>query len=41
MQSSAIVADSKGKLAGILGKFDCLRLLTHGDAQAEAPREDA
>ena len=36
--TGAIVADSKGKLAGILTEFDCLRLLTHGDARAEAPR---
>jgi CBS domain-containing protein len=36
--TGAIVTDSKGKLAGILTEFDCLRLLTHGDARAEAPR---
>ena len=36
--TGAIVADSKGKLTGILTEFDCLRLLTHGDARAEAPR---
>jgi CBS domain-containing protein len=36
--TGAIVADGKGKLAGILTEFDCLRLLTHGDARGEAPR---
>jgi CBS domain-containing protein len=36
--TGAIVADSKGKLAGILTEFDCLRLLTHGDARGETPR---
>jgi CBS domain-containing protein len=35
--TGALVADSKGKLAGILTEFDCLRLLTHGDARGEAP----
>jgi len=36
--TGAIVTDSRGKLAGILTEFDCLRLLTKGDARAEAPR---
>ena len=36
--TGAIVTDSKGKLVGILTEFDCLRLLTHGDARGEAPR---
>jgi CBS domain-containing protein len=35
--TGALVADSKGKLVGILTEFDCLRLLTHGDERAEAP----
>jgi CBS domain-containing protein len=35
--TGAVVADGKGKLAGILTEFDCLRLLTHGDARGEAP----
>jgi CBS domain-containing protein len=30
--SGALVADSKGKLVGILTEFDCLKLLTLGDA---------
>jgi CBS domain-containing protein len=36
--TGALVADDKGKLVGILTEFDCLRLLTHGDERAEAPR---
>ncbi len=36
--TGALVADQSGKLVGILTEYDCLRLLTHGDAQAEAPR---
>jgi CBS domain-containing protein len=35
--TGVLVADSKGKLVGILTEFDCLRLLTHGDERAEAP----
>ena len=34
--TGALVADSRGKLVGILTEFDC-RLLTHGDERAEAP----
>lgn len=36
--TGAPVANSKGELVGILTEYDCLRLLTHGDAHAEAPR---
>ena len=36
--TGALVADSSGKLVGILTEYDCLRLLTHGDAHGEAPR---
>src|SRR5687768_18532481 len=36
--TGALVADASGKLVGILTEYDCLRLLTHGDAQGEAPR---
>ena len=35
--TGAIVANSKGEVLGMLTEFDCLRLLTHGDARAEAP----
>jgi CBS domain-containing protein len=31
------VTSSKGEVVGMLTEFDCLRLLTHGDAHAEAP----
>jgi CBS domain-containing protein len=36
--TGAPVANSKGELVGMLTEFDCLRLLTHGDERAEAPR---
>jgi CBS domain-containing protein len=36
--TGALVANSKGELVGILTEYDCLRLLTHGDQHAEAPR---
>ncbi len=37
--SGALVADGKGKLVGILTEFDCLKLLSHGDAaRHEAPK---
>lgn len=36
--TGALVADAKGKLVGILTEYDCLRLLTHGDKRAEAPK---
>ena len=36
--TGALVANSKGELAGILTEYDCLRLLTHGDKSAKAPR---
>jgi CBS domain-containing protein len=35
--TGALVANSKGELVGILTEYDCLRLLTHGDARHEAP----
>lgn len=35
--TGAIVVNSKGEVVGMLTEFDCLRLLTHGDAHAEAP----
>lgn len=35
--TGALVADEDGKLVGMLSEYDCLRLLTHGDARAEAP----
>jgi CBS domain-containing protein len=35
--TGAIVVNSKGEVVGMLTEFDCLRLLTHGDAQAQAP----
>ena len=35
--TGAIVANSKGEVLGMLTEYDCLRLLTHGDARAEAP----
>lgn len=35
--TGALVANSSGALVGILTELDCLRLLTHGDARAEAP----
>ncbi len=36
--TGALVANAKGELVGILTEYDCLRLLTHGDKRAEAPR---
>lgn len=36
--TGALVANGKGELVGILTEYDCLRLLTHGDKRAEAPR---
>jgi len=36
--TGALVANSKGELVGILTEYDCLRLLTHGNEHAEAPR---
>lgn len=36
--TGALVADSEGKLVGILTELDCLKLLTLGDAHHEAPR---
>ena len=36
--SGALVADSRGKLVGMLTEFDCLKLLTLGDAHHEAPK---
>ena len=36
--TGALVANAKGELVGILSEYDCLRLLTHGDARGEAPR---
>lgn len=36
--TGAIVVNSRRELAGMLTEFDCLRLLTHGDARQEAPR---
>lgn len=36
--TGALVANSKGELVGILTEYDCLRLLTHGDARGEAPQ---
>lgn len=35
--TGAIVVNGKGEVVGILTEYDCLRLLTHGDAQAQAP----
>ena len=35
--TGAIVANHKGEVVGMLTEYDCLRLLTHGDAHAEAP----
>lgn len=35
--TGALVADESAKLVGILTEYDCLRLLTHGDAHGEAP----
>jgi CBS domain-containing protein len=35
--TGALVANSKSELVGMLTEFDCLRLLTHGDAQGEVP----
>ena len=32
------VANSKGQLVGMLTEFDCLKLLTLGDAHHDAPR---
>jgi CBS domain-containing protein len=36
--TGALVANDKGELVGILTEFDCLKLLTLGDAHHEAPR---
>lgn len=36
--TGALVADEKKRLVGILTEFDCLKLLTLGDAHHEAPR---
>jgi len=36
--TGALVANDKGELVGMLTEFDCLRLLTLGDAQHEAPK---
>jgi CBS domain-containing protein len=36
--TGALVANTRGELVGILTEFDCLRLLTHGDEHAEAPK---
>ena len=36
--TGALVADSGNKLVGIITELDCLKLLTLGDAQYEAPR---
>jgi CBS domain-containing protein len=36
--TGALVANSEGELVGILTEYDCLRLLTHGNQHAEAPR---
>src|SRR5882672_6751739 len=36
--TGALVANSKGELVGILTEYDCLRLLTLGGADNEAPR---
>ena len=35
--TGAIVTNSKGEVVGMLTEFDCLRLLTHGDAHADVP----
>jgi CBS domain-containing protein len=35
--TGALVADDAGELVGILTEFDCLKLLTLGDAHHEAP----
>lgn len=35
--TGALVTDANDRLVGILTEYDCLRLLTHGDARAEAP----
>lgn len=36
--TGALVADGKGKLAGILTESDCLKLLTLGGADCDTPR---
>ena len=36
--TGAVVTDSKGELVGILTEFDCLKLLTLGGADHEAPK---
>ena len=36
--TGALVANSKGELVGMLTEFDCLKLLTLGDAHHEAPK---
>ena len=35
--TGAIVANSKDEVVGMLTEYDCLRLLTHGNAQGEMP----
>ena len=35
--TGAIVANSKDEVVGMLTEYDCLRLLTHGNAQGEVP----
>ena len=36
--TGALVANGKGQLAGILTEFDCLKLLTLGGSEHQAPR---
>ena len=36
--TGALVANSRGELVGMLTEFDCLKLLTLGDAHHDAPR---
>ena len=36
--TGALVTNTRGELTGILTEYDCLRLLTHGDKRAQAPR---
>jgi len=36
--TGALVADGKGKLAGILTELDCLKLLTLGGADCQTPK---
>jgi CBS domain-containing protein len=35
--TGALVTDANDRLVGMLTEYDCLRLLTHGDARGEAP----